>query len=73
MVVCGPPAGGRAANIMSLIESAKPCGHDSWAYLKDVFERLTTLKTRDLDSTLPHNWRALVQAAERVGDFAAMA
>ena len=65
-------AGERAANIMSLIESAKLCGHDPWAYLQDVFERLPTLKNRDLDSILPHNWRAPVPAAERVGDFAAM-
>ena len=29
----------------------------SWAYLKDVFERLPTLKNRDLAQLLPHNWR----------------
>ena len=29
---------------MSLIESAKLNGHDPWAYLKDVVERLPTLK-----------------------------
>lgn len=37
-------AGERAAVVMSLIESAKLNGHDPWAYLKDVFERLPTLK-----------------------------
>jgi hypothetical protein len=42
---------------MSLIESAKLNGHDPWAYLKDVFERLPTLKNRDLAQLLPHNWR----------------
>ena len=42
---------------MSLIESAKLNGHDPWAYLKDVFERLPTLKQRDLAQLLPHNWR----------------
>jgi len=26
--------------MLSLIESAKLNGHDPWAYLKDVFERL---------------------------------
>ena len=31
--------------------------HDPWAYLKDVFERLPTLKNRDLELLLPHNWR----------------
>ena len=51
-------AGERAAVVMSLIESAKLNGHDPWAYLKDVFERLPTLKNRDLESLLPHNWRS---------------
>ena len=50
-------AGERAAVIMSLIESAKLNGHDPWAYLKDVLERLPTLKQRDLAQLLPHNWR----------------
>ena len=50
-------AGERAAVVMSLIESAKLNGHDPWAYLKDVFERLPTLKQRDLALLLPHNWR----------------
>ena len=50
-------AGERAAVVMSLIESAKLNGHDPWAYLKDVFERLPTLKNRDLAQLLPHNWR----------------
>ena len=50
-------AGERAAVVMSLIESAKLNGHDPWAYLKDVFERLPTLKQRELAQLLPHNWR----------------
>lgn len=41
---------------MRLIESAKLCWHDPWAYLKDVFERLPTLKNRDQVQLLPHNW-----------------
>lgn len=56
-------AGERAANIMSLIESAKLNGHDPWAYLKDVFEKLPTLLDRDLATLLPHNWRAPATAA----------
>jgi len=51
-------AGERAAVLMSLIESAKLNGHDPWVYLKDVLERLPTLKNRDLAQMLPHNWRA---------------
>jgi transposase len=50
-------AGERAAVVLSLIESAKLNGHDPWAYLKDVFERLPTLKQRDLAQLLPHNWQ----------------
>ena len=50
-------AGERAAVVLSLIESAKLNGHDPWAYLKNVFERLPTLKQRDLAQLLPHNWR----------------
>ena len=50
-------AGERAGIVLSLIESAKLNGHDPWAYLKDVFERLPTLKNRDLAQLLPHNWR----------------
>ena len=51
-------AGERAASILSLIESAKLNGHDPWAYLKDVFERLPTLLNKDLATLLPHNWQA---------------
>jgi len=57
-------AGERAANIMSLIESAKLNGHDPWAYLKDVFERLPTLKNSDLATLLPHNWHAPAQPVD---------
>lgn len=55
-------AGQRAANVLSLIESAKLGGHDPWAYLKDVFTRLPTLLNRDLHTLLPHNWRAPAQS-----------
>ena len=57
-------AGERAAVLMSLIESAKLNGHDPWAYLRDVFERLPTLKNRDLAQLLPHNWRPASGIAE---------
>ena len=58
---------------MSLIESAKLNGHDPWAYLKDVFERLPTLKQRDLAQLLPHNWRAANDAAAPTTMLAAAA
>jgi transposase len=56
-------AGERAAVVLSLIESAKLNGHDPWTYLKDAFERLPTLKHRDLAQLLPHNWRPPADAA----------
>ena len=66
-------AGERAAVVMSLIESAKLNGHDPWAYLKDVFERLPMLKQRDLAQLLPHNWRAANAAAAPTTMLAAAA
>jgi len=51
-------AGVRAAVLLSLIESARLNQHDIWAYPKDLFERLPTLKNRDLAQLLPNNWRA---------------
>ena len=57
-------AGERAAVLMSLIETAKLNGHDPWAYLKNVFERLPTLKNRDLAQLLPHNWHPASGIAE---------
>lgn len=49
-------AGQRAAVIMSLIQSAKLNGHDPYAYLKDVLQRLPTLRACDIESLLPHWW-----------------
>lgn len=51
-------AGERAGSSLSLIGSAKLDGHDPWANLEDVFERLPALKNRDLAQLLPHNWHA---------------
>ena len=49
-------SGQRAANVMSLIQSAKINGLDPQAYLRDVLERLPTTTYSDIDSLLPHNW-----------------
>lgn len=51
-------AGARAANLMSLIESAKLNGHDPWAYLKDILTKLPTWPNSKLLELLPHNWIA---------------
>lgn len=47
-------AGQRAAAIMSLIQSAKLNGHDPYAYLKDVLERLPTQPASRIGELLPH-------------------
>jgi len=49
-------AGQRAAAITSLIQSAKLNGHDPYAYLKDVLERLPTQRDSNVDALLPHRW-----------------
>ena len=46
-------AGQRAANIMSLIQSAKLNGHDPYRDLKDVLERLPTHAASRLEELLP--------------------
>lgn len=50
--------GKRAAAVMSLIQSARLNGHDPYAYLKDVLERLPTHPARRIDDLLPHRWTA---------------
>jgi len=51
-------AGKRAAAIMSLVQSARLNGHDPYAYLRDVLERLPTQPASRTDELLPHRWRA---------------
>ena len=50
-------SGQRAANVMSLIQSAKMNGHDPYAYLKDVLTKLPTLSASRFNELLPHNWQ----------------
>jgi transposase len=50
-------AGKRAAAVMSLIQSAKLNGHDPYAYMHDVLERLPTQPASRIDELLPHHWR----------------
>ncbi|WP_291015357.1 IS66 family transposase [Hydrogenophaga sp.] len=49
-------AGKRAAAIMSLLHSARINGHEPYAYLKDVLERLPTHPASRVDELLPHRW-----------------
>ena len=50
-------AGKRAAVVMSLVQSAKLHGHEPWAYLRDVLERLPTHLNSRIEELLPHNWK----------------
>jgi transposase len=54
---CGSElAGQRAAIVMSLVQSAKLNGHDPWAYLRDVLERLPSHPNNRIEELLPHRW-----------------
>jgi transposase len=54
-------AGKRAAAVMSLVHSARLNGHDPYAYLRDVLERLPTQPASRADELLPHRWQPLAQ------------
>jgi transposase len=41
---------------MSLIHSARLNGHDVYAYMKDVLERLPSLPANRISEFLPHRW-----------------
>jgi transposase len=55
-------AGKRAAAVMSLVHSARINGHDPYAYLKDVLERLPTHPASRIDELLPHRWNLATAA-----------
>ena len=55
---CGSElAGQRAAIVMSLVQSAKLNGHEPWAYLRDVLERLPGHPNSRIEELLPHRWQ----------------
>jgi transposase len=49
-------AGQRAAAIMSLLHTARINGHDPYAYLKDVLERLPSQPASSMRELLPYHW-----------------
>ena len=54
----GAPRGGEAAaTVLSLIETCKLNGIDSYAYLKDVLERIGSHRKDRLAELLPFNWK----------------
>ena len=50
-------AGQRAAAVMTLVNSARLNGHDPYAYMKDVLQRLPTQKMSAISELLPHRWQ----------------
>jgi transposase len=63
MFVGSELAGQRAAIVMSLVQSARMNGHDPWAYLRDVLQRLPTQPNSRIDDLLPHRWQPACSAA----------
>ena len=57
MFVGSEQAGERAAAVMSLVQSAKLNGHDPYAYLRDVLQRLPRQLNSRIEELLPHRWR----------------
>lgn len=53
-------AGKRAAAVMSLVHSARLNGHEPYAYLKDVLERLPTQPASRVQELLPHRWQPTI-------------
>ena len=49
-------AGQRAAAVMSLIHSARLNGHDPYAYMKDILDRLPSQPASQIDELFPHRW-----------------
>ncbi len=49
-------SGKRAAAVMSLIHSARLNGHDPYAYMRVVLQRLPTQLTSRTAELLPHRW-----------------
>lgn len=55
--------GERSAILYTLIESAKRHGHEPYAYLKDILERLPSMKRSGIDQLLPRNWSEAAEPA----------
>lgn len=50
-------AGQRAAAIMSLVHPARLNGHDPYAYLRDVLQRLPSQPASRIEELLLHHWQ----------------
>jgi hypothetical protein len=58
LFVASHAGGRRAAILFSLVASCKANGVEPWAWLRDVFARLPTLPSEQLDELLPDVWLA---------------
>lgn len=68
----GSDKGGRTAAVLfSFTATCKHLGIDTFAYLRDVFERLPTHPADRLEELLPHRWQAARQAAAPPADVTA--
>lgn len=66
---CASEIGAEALAILySLVLSSKMCGHNPYAYLKDVLSRIAELNQKDLYLLLPMNWKPLDRATEQADD-----
>lgn len=63
MFVGSELAGQHAAMVMSLVQSARMNGHDPWAYLRDVLQRLPTQLNSRIEELLPHSWQPVSPAS----------
>lgn len=60
----GSDQGGQTAAVLfSFTASCKQQGIDAFAYLRDVFDRLSTHPAERLEELLPHRWQAARLAA----------
>jgi transposase len=50
-------SGKRAVAVMSLVHSTRLSGHEPYAYLKNVLERLPTHPASRIQELLPHRWQ----------------
>jgi len=56
-LIGGEDTGERSAILYTLIESCKRHGHEPYAYLKDLLERLPGMKNTEVDTLLPSSWQ----------------
>jgi transposase len=58
-----PEAGWRSAVVYSVIVSCRRRGIDPWEYVRDVLQRLPSMKQSELSTLLPRCWKPLATAA----------